>query len=68
LFQPGAIVAGGVKPTAALFVNRQLKLQWSPGTLLEATNLTGPWVTNTAQSPYLVTPTGAQKFFRVKVQ
>jgi hypothetical protein len=45
-----------------------LKLQWSPGTLLEATNLAGPWITNTAPSPYMVTPTGAQKVYQVKVQ
>jgi hypothetical protein len=59
---------GPYVPLSIQNTNSQLKLQWSPGTLLEATNLLGPWVTNTAPSPYLVTPTGAQKFFRVKVQ
>jgi hypothetical protein len=44
------------------------QLQWPQGTLLESTNLTGPWITNTAASPYTVTPTGPQKFYRVKIQ
>jgi Concanavalin A-like lectin/glucanases superfamily len=43
----------------------QLTLSWPQGTLLEATNLTGPWTTNPAVSPYTVTPTGARKFYRV---
>ena len=59
---------GPYAPLSIQATNRQLKLQWSPGTLLEATNLAGPWTTNTAQSPYLVTPAGGQQFFRVKVQ
>jgi hypothetical protein len=46
----------------------QLQLQWSQGSLLEATNLAGPWTTNTATSPYVVVPTEPQKFFRVIVQ
>jgi hypothetical protein len=46
-----------------------LQLTWSSGTLLEATNVTGPWVTNlTATSPFVVSPTNAQMFFRVRVQ
>jgi hypothetical protein len=59
---------GPYVPLSIQITNSQLELQWSPGTLLEATNLTGPWITNTASSPYLVTPSGAQMFFRVKVQ
>jgi len=46
----------------------KFQLQWSQGTLLQATNLTGPWVTNTAASPYTITPGGPQMFYRVKVQ
>jgi len=46
----------------------QIKLDWSQGTLLEAPALTGPWTTNLNSSPYIVTPTGAQKFYRVRVQ
>lgn len=59
---------GPYLPLSIQATNSQLKLQWSPGTLLEATNLSGPWITNTAPSPYLVTPAGAHKFFRVQVQ
>jgi len=43
-----------------------LILNWSAGTLLEATNITGPWTTNNNTSPYLVTPDGPQKFFKVQ--
>jgi len=46
----------------------QLQLQWSQGTLLEATNLSGPWVTNPGAAPYNLSPTNAQKFFKVRVQ
>ncbi len=46
----------------------QLQLQWSQGTLLEATNILGPWTTNSAPSPFTVTPTGPQKYYRIKVQ
>jgi hypothetical protein len=49
-------------------VGNQVQLTWPNGTLLEATNLTGIWVTNNATSPYLVNPTGAQKFYKVLVQ
>jgi hypothetical protein len=45
-----------------------LTLTWSQGTLLEATNVSGPWVTNGAASPYTVAPTGPQRFFRVQTQ
>jgi PQQ-like domain len=41
-------------------------LYWAPGgTLLTATNLAGPWKTNTTVSPYLVTPTNTQVFYRL---
>ncbi len=45
-----------------------LTLTWSAGsTLLQTTNLLGPWTTNsTATSPYIVSPTNAQSFFRVR--
>jgi hypothetical protein len=45
--------------------NGLFTLTWVGGGLLEATNISGPWVTNTATSPYTVTPTGAQRFFRI---
>jgi hypothetical protein len=40
-------------------------LTWIGGGLYEATNIMGPWVTNTHPSPYVVTPTVPQKYFRV---
>jgi hypothetical protein len=44
-----------------------LILTWSSGgTLLQATNLPGPWTTNVNTSPYTVTPTGPRMFFRVQ--
>ncbi len=46
----------------------KVQLQWSQGTLLEATSVTGPWTTNSATSPYTLTPTAAQKFYRVRVR
>jgi hypothetical protein len=45
-----------------------LTLSWSQGTLLQTTNLAGPWTTNSTGSPYTVAPTNAQMFFKVKVQ
>jgi hypothetical protein len=46
-----------------------LQLTWSQGTLLQATNLTGPWTTNSSPSPFTITPSsGPQMFYKVKVQ
>ena len=40
-------------------------LTWTNGgVLLEATNVSGPWITNTHASPYTLSPTGAAKFYR----
>jgi hypothetical protein len=50
------------------YTNGSLTLNWPNGTLLQATNLTGPWITNSAPSPLTVTPTGARMFYRVQVQ
>ncbi len=49
-------------------VGNQVQLTWPKGTLLEADQITGPWQTNLATSPYLVNPTGAQKYYRVQIQ
>jgi predicted alpha-1,6-mannanase (GH76 family) len=47
----------------------QVVLTWPFGELLEATNLSGPWVTNPAAvSPYAVPPDATSKFFRVEEQ
>jgi len=49
-------------------IGDDVQLTWPRGTLLEATDATGPWTTNNAPSPYSVGPTEAKKFFRVRVQ
>jgi hypothetical protein len=53
------------------FSGGNLTLTWSQGALLQATNVTGPWVTNTtATSPYTIMPgtNGPQMFYRIQVQ
>jgi hypothetical protein len=48
----------------------QLTLSWPGGSeLLEATNVTGPWSTNTsASSPLMITPSEPQKFYRLQLE
>ncbi len=48
------------------FVGSSLQLTWPSGTLEQATNLTGPWTTNPAPSPFTFTPSAPQMFYRVK--
>jgi len=59
----GPPVTLNLAPTGA----GKLTLSWSQGTLLQATNLAGPWATNTTPSPYTVAPTNSQMFFKVLV-
>jgi predicted alpha-1,2-mannosidase len=49
-------------------VGNSMNIVWSQGTLLQSTNIIGPWSTNTASSPYTVVPTNAQMYFRVLVK
>ncbi len=57
------IVTLGVQPVIG-----GIQFTWLQGTLLEATNVTGPWVTNSgAISPHTVTPTEARKFYRLMI-
>jgi hypothetical protein len=48
----------------------QLTLSWpNGGTLLGATNVAGPWTTNScAITPFVVLPAQPQKYFRVLIQ
>jgi len=39
-------------------------LNWAAGTLLQATNVSGPWVTNPVVPPYTVLPTNDEMFYR----
>jgi len=52
------------------FSGGQLVLTWSnTASLLEASNLLGPWITNsTAASPYEVSPEAPTQFFRLQIQ
>jgi hypothetical protein len=57
---------------AALSVNLSIQrlganvvLTWPVGSLLEATNVAGPWTANNSTSPYTNAPTGPKKFYRV---
>ncbi len=67
-------VGSGMLPTTlvappVLAIQRagsNLQVVWRSGTLLEATNLMGPWLINRAASPYTMTPTNAQMFYRVQ--
>jgi hypothetical protein len=49
-------------------VGSNLVLTWPEGMLLESANVSGPWVTNNATSPYTFAPTGPKKFYRVQVR
>lgn len=42
-------------------------LTWTPalGTLLQSPSLSGPWTTNMAPQPYIITPTQSKLFYRV---
>jgi len=54
---------------SAQMVTGGVQLKWSSGTLLQATSVSGPWTPVTgATSPYVTSPTGPQKFFKVQVQ
>ncbi len=61
--------AGGPTPTVLSLQpdGGNLILTWPSGTLLEADEITGPWTTNNAVSPFTNAPTGAKKFYRVIV-
>jgi hypothetical protein len=70
---PGAstVVPGRVVTSVPISIARSgpgtLALTWSQGALLQATNLAGPWTTNTAASPYTVAPTNSQMYFKLLV-
>jgi hypothetical protein len=69
VFLQAASLQGSVAVNLSLqAVAGNLQLTWPQGTLLQATNLAGPWVTNSSASPYTFAPTAPQEFFRVIVQ
>lgn len=65
----GSLVVRQVPTTPTLSIQRvgsSLQVDYADGTLLEATDITGPWTTNTTTTPYTFTPAGASRFFRVQ--
>jgi hypothetical protein len=65
--------AAGIAPLVALNAVKSganVVLTWNGGgQLLQAPNLLGPWTTNaSATSPYSVTPSAPQVFYRVRVK
>ena len=70
---PDVAVVGTVTFPSPVSISLQrngsnLQLTWLQGTLLESSNVLGPWTTNFATSPFTVSPTNAQKFYRLRVQ
>ena len=77
-FVVSATDTGGLSGTATFTINvlavtptlslgrsgSNLVITWTNGLLLEASNLTGPWTTNAASSPYVVVPSSARHFYR----
>ena len=60
-----------VAPPVTLTIQKigaNVVLTWPLGTLLQAGQVTGPWTTNNAASPYTNTPAGGSKFYRVIVK
>jgi hypothetical protein len=62
LVAPPAAVVFSAPPAV---INGKLVLQWSTGSLEQATNLTGPWVPSGATSPYTNNLAIPQLFFRL---
>ncbi|HEX3718498.1 MAG TPA: immunoglobulin domain-containing protein [Verrucomicrobiae bacterium] len=57
----------GVPPSPQIsLVGPNINLTWAAGTLLQATNLAGPWISNSVvTSPFTVPPAGTGTFYRV---
>lgn len=50
-------------------LGRDIQLAWPQGTLLQATNLGGPWwPASSNPSPFIVTPTNLEMFYRVQLR
>jgi hypothetical protein len=61
----GSVVVRVQAPTVSIQPSGgSFQVSWPYGTLLQATNLTGPWTTNTDTSPITIIPTGSRMFFR----
>jgi hypothetical protein len=62
----------GTNPVVTIYAQNtgpNVTLIWSPGTLQFATNAAGPYADiSTATAPYVIPPSGARQFFRVRVR
>jgi len=69
-FDLGLSLAGAAPVTLNVqkLASGQVQLQWSAGTLLQAPTLPGPWTTNTSPSPYVLTPSAPQMFYKIQTQ
>lgn len=68
VFQSYGSLSSSVVVITSQMVNGQLELTWPQGTLQSANQVTGPYSDVVgATSPYMVTPTGPAKFYRVRV-
>jgi hypothetical protein len=66
LTQQAVIIDGRVPPPFTSEVGAgQLVITWPVGTLLQATNVLGPWTTYSTVSPVTIDMTEPQQFFRV---
>jgi hypothetical protein len=64
----GSITVGAPVTLGFLYSAKTLTLTWSQGSLLQTSNLAGPWTTNeTATSPFVVNPTNAQEFYKIQL-
>ncbi len=60
------LIKYGPQPPVINCADGTCVLTWvDGGGLLEATNVMGPWITNTHSSPYTFSPTGYMKFYRI---
>jgi hypothetical protein len=59
------LITAGPALTGITQKGTNFTLSWVGGGLYQATNLTGPWFTNTASSPFTNPATGAVRFFRI---
>ncbi|HEX5221189.1 MAG TPA: LamG-like jellyroll fold domain-containing protein [Verrucomicrobiae bacterium] len=66
-----SLYAAGAPVPVSLSITQSgsdVTLTWGQGTLLQADEVTGPWTTNTATSPYTTPAAGVKKFYRVIVK
>jgi hypothetical protein len=57
----------GAPPPVINFTDGACVLTWTGDGLLEATNVSGPWTTNTHTPPFTFSPRGAAKFYRTYI-